>query len=180
MSGHDLGGVRTILSGAERVNPATLKRFAERFARFNLSAAVLRPSYGLAEATVYVASSTADHPPEIVDFESDKLSAGHARRCASGSGTSLIVYNLRQSPVVRIVDPETRTERPEGTTGEIWVHGENVALGYWQKPHETEHTFGATLVDPSPGTPPGRGCEPGTWASSPVVSCSLSGVSRIS
>ena len=48
-----------ILSGSERVQPATLKRFAERFARFNLHAKALRPSYGMAEATVYVATRAA-------------------------------------------------------------------------------------------------------------------------
>jgi long-chain fatty acid adenylyltransferase FadD28 len=104
---------------------------------------------------VYVASSRADQPPEIVDFESDKLSAGRAQRCANGGGTPLISYPLRQSPTVRIVDPETQTECPEETTGEIWVHGDNVATGYWRKPQETERTFGARLVAPSAGTPEG-------------------------
>jgi fatty acid CoA ligase FadD28 len=155
MAGHDLGGVETILSGSERVNPATLKRFVERFARFNLHDSVVRPSYGLAEATVYVATSRAGQPPELVDFESDKLSAGRAKRCVSGGGTPLISYPLGQSPTVRIVDPETRTECPEGTTGEIWVHGDNVAMGYWQKPEETERTFGGMLVARSAGTPEG-------------------------
>lgn len=155
MAGYDLGGVQTILSGAERVHPATLKRFAERFRRFNLHDKVLRPSYGLAEATVYVATSTAGQPPQIVHFESDKLSAGHAKRCSSGGGTPLISYPSWQSPTVRIVDPETQTECQEGTTGEIWVHGDNVATGYWRKPQETERTFGARLVAPSAGTPEG-------------------------
>ena len=54
---------------------------------------------------------------------------------------------------MRIVDPETRTECPAGTTGEIWVHGDNVAKGYWQKEQETAETFGASLVDPSAHTP---------------------------
>jgi acyl-CoA synthetase (AMP-forming)/AMP-acid ligase II len=35
------------------------------------------------------------------------------------------------------------------------VHGENVAAGYWQKPEETERTFGAKIVEPSQGTPEG-------------------------
>jgi long-chain fatty acid adenylyltransferase FadD28 len=116
---------------------------------------VVRPSYGLAEATVYVATSRAGQPAELVDFESDKLSAGRAKRCVSGGGTPLISYPLGQSPTVRIVDPETRTECPEDTTGEIWVHGDNVAMGYWQKPEETERTFGGMLVAPSAGTPEG-------------------------
>ena len=83
------------------------------------------------------------------------MSAGQAKRCASGGGTPLVSYPLGQSPTVRIVDPETRTECPEGTTGEIWVHGDNVAMGYWQKPEETERTFGGMLVAPSAGTPEG-------------------------
>ena len=56
---------------------------------------------------------------------------------------------------MRIVDPETRTECPEATTGEIWVHGDNVAVGYWGKPEETERTFGGMIVTPSTGTPEG-------------------------
>ena len=155
MAGLDLGGVRNILSGAERVQPATLQRFAERFARFNLRPRVLRPSYGLAEATVFVATRESGQPPVTVYFESEELTAGDAKRCASGDGTPLVSYGMPQSPVVRIVDPETSAECPAGKVGELWVHGDNVADGYWQKSEETEHTFGATLVDPSAGTPDG-------------------------
>jgi fatty acid CoA ligase FadD28 len=142
----DLGGVLGILNGSERVQPATLQRFTDRFAGFNLPAKALRPSYGMAEATVYIATREMGHPPEITHFESEKLTAGHAERCASGTGTPLVSYGVPQSPTVRIVDPETCTECPEGTVGEIWVYGSNVASGYWEKPEETERTFGATLV----------------------------------
>jgi fatty acid CoA ligase FadD28 len=155
MAGFDLGNVHTILSGSERVHPATLKRFSERFARFGLDEAVLRPSYGLAEATVYVATSRAGAPPTVVDFESDKLAAGQAKRCAPGDGTALISYPLTDSPLVRIVDPDTGIERPPAATGEIWVHGDNVAAGYWNKPDDTARVFAATLTNPSPGTPAG-------------------------
>lgn len=155
MAGYDLGNVSTIISGAERVLPDTLKRFAERFKRFNLRDTVLRPTYGLAEATLYVATTTQDQPPGIVNFEPDKLSTGQAQRCAGGTGTALVSYPALQAPTVRIVDPETQIECPTGTTGEIWVHGGNVGLGYWQKPEETERTFGAMLVAPSAGTPEG-------------------------
>jgi long-chain fatty acid adenylyltransferase FadD28 len=153
MAGLDLGNVLSILNGSERVQPATLQRFTERFACFNLQDRVLRPSYGMAEATLYVATREAGQPPQIVHFESEKLTAGHAKRWASGGGTPLVSYGVPQSPMVRIVDPETSIECPAGTTGEIWVHGGNVATGYWQKPQETEQTFGATLVAPSAGTP---------------------------
>ena len=42
---------------------------------------------------------------------------------------------------------------PQDVVGEIWVHGDNVAVGYWGKSPEEQQCFGATLVDPSPGTP---------------------------
>ncbi|WP_156687028.1 AMP-binding protein [Mycobacterium sp. Marseille-P9652] len=153
MAGLDLSGVHTILNGAERVQPATLKRFADRFARFNFDPRALRPCYGMAEATVYMATRQVGEPPEIVYFDSEKLPGGQAQRCESGSGTPLVSYGDPKSMLVRIVDPETRRECPEGTVGEIWVRGDNVAAGYWQKPDESERTFGGSIVDPSPGTP---------------------------
>jgi long-chain fatty acid adenylyltransferase FadD28 len=155
MAGLDLSDVVVIATGSERVHPATLLRFTQRFARFNLREAVIRPSYGLGEATVYVATRAAAQPPAIVRFDSEKLTAGKAERCESGSGTPLVSYGMPQSPMIRIVDPETGIECPARTVGEIWVHGENVAMGYWQKPHETESTFGGRLVAPSAGTPEG-------------------------
>ena len=155
MAGLDLSDVLVIITGSERVHPATLRRFTQRFARFNLRDAVIRPSYGLAEATVYVATRAADQPPVILRFDSEKLTAGKAERCESGGGTPLVSYGMPRSPMIRIVDPETRIECPAGTVGEIWVHGDNVAMGYWRKPHETESTFGGRLVAPSDGTPEG-------------------------
>jgi fatty acid CoA ligase FadD28 len=155
MAGLDLSDVLVITTGSERVHPATLERFTQRFAPFNLRESVIRPSYGLAEATVYVATHAATQPPSIVRFESEKLTAGKAERCDSKGGTPLVSYGVPTSPMVRIVDSETRIECAAGTVGEIWVYGDNVAMGYWQKPDETETTFGGRLVAPSAGTPEG-------------------------
>ena len=153
MAGLDLGDVLVILSGSERVHPATVRRFNERFGRFNLPDTAIRPSYGLAEATVYAATRTPARPTEIVHFESEKLAAGSAERCESGTGTPLVSYGVPRSQTIRIVDPETSVECPPGRVGEIWMHGGNVAAGYWQRPQETENTFGGRVVAPSPGTP---------------------------
>jgi len=156
MAGLHLGNVGGILSGAERVHAATLKRFTDRFAAFNLSETVIRPSYGLAEATVYVACSNTDTSPSVVRFDYEKLSNGHARRCEEGIGsTEQIGHGTVRSTTLRIVDPDSATENPAGKVGEIWVHGTNVAKGYWKKPTETQRVFGGRLVNPSPGTPEG-------------------------
>ena len=155
MAGLDLGDVLAIVSGSERIHPATLKRFTERFARFNLRDTVLRPVIWTRGSNGVRGDPRAGSTTEIVHFDSEKLTAGKAERCESGGGTPLVSYGVPQSPTVRIVDPDTMTECPAGTTGEIWVHGDNVALGYWQKPEETERTFGGRLVAPSAGTPEG-------------------------
>ncbi|VEG38863.1 fatty acyl-AMP ligase FadD28 [Mycolicibacterium flavescens] len=155
MAGLDLGQLRGIGSGSERINPATIERFTKRFAPYNLAETVLRPGYGLAEATVYVATGRPNQVPKVVRFDADKLTAGKAERCENRGGTPLVSYGVPHSPTVRIVDPDTMTECPAGVTGEIWVYGDNVALGYWQKPEETEATFGGRLVAPSEGTPEG-------------------------
>ena len=155
MAGFDLAGVHSIFNGSERVQPATLRRFADRFARFNFSPVALRPAYGMAEATVYIATRKVGDPPEIGHFESDKLPAGQANRCETGSGTPLVSYGAPESMLVRAVDPDTGKECADGTVGEIWGHGDNVASGYWNKPEETALTFGARITNPCEGTPEG-------------------------
>jgi fatty acid CoA ligase FadD21 len=155
LDGLDLGGVHGIINGAERVEPATLARFADRFAHFNFRDEMLRPSYGLAEATVFVAAGTWSETSPSARFDVDELSAGRVRPPAVGKGTALVRYALPPSPEVRIVDVDANRSCPQDAVGEIWVHGDNVAAGYWSRPPEEQQCFGATLVDPSPGTPEG-------------------------
>jgi long-chain fatty acid adenylase/transferase FadD26 len=161
MDGIDLGGVLAIINGAERVHPATIKRFNERFARFNLKETAILPSYGLAEATLCVAAPKVGQPVRTVRFASEQSADGQVQACTNGDigATDLVSYGPprvgRGMCAVRIVDPDTQRENPPGTIGEIWVHGDNVATGYWQKSVETNRTFGARIAGPSPGTPDG-------------------------
>ncbi len=151
LGGLDLSGLIGIINGAERVHPATLVRFNERFAPVGFRPEMVLPSYGLAEATVYVASGSNGRAPDVVEFDADQLTQGVAVR--SPGGAPLLRYGLPASPVVKIVDPDTCRQCPNGTVGEIWTHGENVSAGYWRKPEQTGSAFGATLGDPSDGEP---------------------------
>jgi long-chain fatty acid adenylase/transferase FadD26 len=155
MAGLDLAHVHTVLSGSERVHAATIRRFLDRFAPFNFPATALKPSYGLAEAMVYVTSSGPGRPPTIANFDYEKLSAGHAEACDNESGVELVSVGTPRASTIRIVDPDTRVENPAGMVGEIWLHGDNIANGYWRKPQQSQKTFGGQLTDPSPGTPLG-------------------------
>jgi long chain fatty acid CoA FadD26 len=153
MAGLDLSNVHTVLSGSERVHAATIRRFIDRFAAFNFPASSLKPSYGLAEAMVYVNSSGPGRPPTVATFDYEKLSAGHAEACDTATGVELVGVGTPRASTIRIVDPDTRVENPAGMVGEVWLHGDNIANGYWRKPQQSQRTFGGQLVDPSPGTP---------------------------
>jgi fatty acid CoA ligase FadD21 len=155
LTGLDLGGVVAIISGAERVEPSTLRRFVDRFAHFNFRDHMMRPSYGLAEATVFVASGTWSEATESMSFDLEELTAGRVRRTSARAGTELVKYRVPQSPTLRIVNSDTSRECEQAVVGEIWLHGPNVAEGYWHRPADEQGPFGATLVDPSPGTPDG-------------------------
>lgn len=145
LHGLDLSVVDSIICGAERVQPPTVERFTTRFAPFGFRPEALMPSYGLAEATVFVASGSLGRIPEVAEFSVDELTDGKAVR--QTGGTPLIRYGVAPSPLLLIVDADTGRPCPQGTVGEIWTHGANVSAGYWRKPDQTGTGFGAELVD---------------------------------
>lgn len=151
LAGLDLSGVVGIINGAERIHPETLVKFNERLAPNGFRPEMIAPSYGLAESTVYVTSSAANQVPEVAEFDPVELSLGTA--APKPGGAPLLRYRLPVSPLVRIVDADTCQLCPDGTVGEIWTHGENVAGGYWRKPEQTGSAFGAELSDASEDTP---------------------------
>ena len=154
LAGLSLAGVYVMTNGAERVHGATMRRFAERFASFGLPPSAIRPSYGLAEATVYVVGSPGGRPATEVTFDLERMSAGHAEARTDGGSDQVGCGNPRSCDV-RIVDPEQLAELPAGEVGEIWVHGDQVSAGYWRNPELTARTFGGQLSSPSDGTPAG-------------------------
>ncbi|QZT64986.1 AMP-binding protein [Mycolicibacterium austroafricanum] len=150
-----LDNVVVMINGAERVHGATVRRFNERFAAFGLPDSAMRPSYGLAEATVYVTSSAGGRAPTSVWFDYEKLAVGHAERCDGSSGSEHIGLGVPRSTTVRVVDPESCIENPAGKIGEVWLHGDHVAGGYWHNPQLTEQMFTGQLAEVTEDTPRG-------------------------
>lgn len=152
MADLDLSRAAVLINGAERVRGSTVRRFNERFAKFGLPDSAMRTTWGMAEATVYVASSPGGRAPAEVRFDTDKLTAGHAEVCETG-GSELVSHGPPRSCDFRIVDPETRLEKPPGEVGEVWVHGPQVAAGYWHNPELSEQVFNGQLAAGSPTGP---------------------------
>ena len=163
-AGLDLSGVRAFVDGAEPVRPATLSKFFHAFAGCGLAAHALTSAYGLAEATVYVASGNIRRPPRVVALDRAALQRGDAvvrgdavagGEAVAGDDTGSVAITSCGVPSgqhVAIVDPRTAQVCPPGRVGEIWVNGPNVAPGYFR---QSSDTFGATLASAPPGQPAG-------------------------
>ena len=135
--GLDLSGVRTALNGSEQVRPGTIARFQEAFGQYGFRREAHRPSYGLAEATVYVASAGPEGPT-ITTFDREALAAGTAVEAVRGQ--ELVSVGRAVGQLLRVVR-EGRSVT-DGTVGEVWVHGPHVGTGYWSR---ADDTFGAWL-----------------------------------
>jgi amino acid adenylation domain-containing protein len=150
----DLRRWKVAFNGAEPIRPDTLERFAAAFAPCGFRREAFYPCYGLAEATLIVSGGAAPEPPIVRTFrgaalENNRVSETPAdqdgARALVGCGRSL------EDQQVVIVHPETLTRCSPDQVGEIWVAGPSVAQGYWHRPDETEHTFGAFLADTGAG-----------------------------
>lgn len=140
----DLAAWRYACNGAEPIDAATLDRFADRFAPAGLRPEALLPGYGLAEATLYVSGTRRHTPPVVLAVDPEALARDRLAP-ANGDAPSvrLVSSGVVRDLAVRIVHPETGEPLPERHIGEVWIRGGSVARGYWNRPAETEETFGA-------------------------------------
>ncbi|NEA22983.1 fatty acyl-AMP ligase [Actinomadura bangladeshensis] len=146
LAGLDLSGLTTCLNGAEPIRTSTLAMFAEALAPAGLRPGAQAPGYGLAEATVFVTAAAEDVPPKVISVDREALTKGEL--VLRDGGSELVSCGGPCGQLVAIVDPETRTEQPDGRVGEIWVHGPNTAPGYWRNSERSQDTFGGELNDP--------------------------------
>ncbi|WP_329050614.1 fatty acyl-AMP ligase [Streptomyces violaceus] len=143
-----LGKVAAMVNGSEPVAEQTLQRFQQAFAPVGMVRTAMRPSYGLAEATVFVAASPAGEEPTVTCFDRDALADGTARVVEATEAravTRLVGCGQPTGQEATIVDPVTRVRLEDGHVGEVWLRGPNVGRGYWRRPEQSEATFRATL-----------------------------------
>ncbi|MGQ4615905.1 AMP-binding protein [Nocardia sp. R7R-8] len=144
----DLSSWKVAFNGAEPIRAETLTRFAKTFAPYGFDARAAYPCYGLAEATLLVTGSRKGCGPTTLELDVEALGRGRYAevaadriRTVAGSGRVLPREELR------IVEPGTGRVCPPDRIGEIWVSGDHVAQGYWQKPEATAETFQARCAD---------------------------------
>lgn len=144
LQGIDLGSLRMVMNGAEPVSAHTIRRFAQRFARYGFRPEAMAPVYGLAECSVGLAFPPLGRGPLIDRVDRAALSArGVAEPAAPGDETALeFVACGRPIPhhEIRIVD-ETGRELPDRRQGRLQFRGPSATGGYFRAERKTKELF---------------------------------------
>ena len=138
----DLSNVVGLLNGSEPVTMSAIEQFTTAFAPYGLPATAVKPSYGMAEATLGVASIAPDAAACAVFLDRVQLAAGRAVVVAPETEGAVSYVSCGQ-PIQDCWAVITRSdgEVPDGTVGEIWLHGNNIGRGYFGREEETQRTF---------------------------------------
>jgi acyl-CoA synthetase (AMP-forming)/AMP-acid ligase II len=142
----DLSSWRAVTCGGETIRPQMLEKFAETFRPVGFHRKALWPAYGLAEATLIATAAplgtgliTASQPALAAGERGGKTNPGTRQHACCG--------RICGEQRVEIVDPESCHRLPAGQVGEIWLQGQSVAVGYWNRIEETRATFQVRLAD---------------------------------
>jgi acyl-CoA synthetase (AMP-forming)/AMP-acid ligase II len=138
--------------GAEPVNPTVLRTFADKFAVSGFRRDSIFPGYGLAEATLYVSGGPPRAGLRTRSFSTAELEQGIVTEIPVAEGTGgreLVSLGPVTAGSAVIVDPQTSRRTSPGRVGEIWLSGDSITAGYWNKPEESAQIFAATIVGES-------------------------------
>ena len=155
LRGIDLSSWRAALNGAEPVLPATLDRFAARFAPYGFRREILTPVYGLAEASLAVTIPPLGRGPRVdrldrAVFEREGRAVPAPVRDGAGSESkpgedfNVIAFVSVGEPIpeaeVRIVNAhgEDAGERVEG---QLWFRTPSATQGYYRNESATAALF---------------------------------------
>ena len=150
----DLSSWEVAFNGAEPIYNKTLDQFAEYFAPCGFHREAFLPCYGLAEATLMVTGGPKGRTPITQNLMYSGLEQNKVIITPEkNNDTRTLVSCGKKIPdqQINIVNAETMMLCPSDQIGEIWVSGPSVAKGYWNKPLETELTFGARLSNSDEG-----------------------------
>ena len=152
----DLSGWNLAFCGAEPIRAETLDRFAETFAPCGFRAEAFYPCYGLAEATLIASGGNGPARPFVKRVLRSALT-DHRVVDANGHSDNQVQElvgcgrALADQEII-IADPSNGQVCGSQRVGEVWIKGPNVARGYWNRPEENDHTFGARLANSQNGS----------------------------
>ena len=150
----DLSSWELAFSGAEPVRAETIAKFSEYFAECGFRQEAFYPCYGMAETTLIVSGAEKYSPPIIKNVSTSALTANEIVFTDSEAQDSQALVSsgkLATNLQGIIVNPDTLEECAENQVGEIWVKGDSIAKGYWQRKELTNAIFQAYTSDTQSG-----------------------------
>lgn len=147
----DLSSWTLAFCGSEPVRPASMQRFASRFALSGFKASALYPCYGMAEATLFITGGTAGQGARSGSFPRKRFAdvSTDATDLQTISNCGKAVAPAR----IALVDTETQAVLAENAVGEICVAGPHVSPGLWApRSRGGIQPFGQRMIDID-GTP---------------------------
>ncbi len=137
----DLSSLRFVINAAEPIRKDTLENFIEEFRVCGFGRDVFKPTYGLAEATLYVCSDNKINYRNVSREKCEKNIIDDSS--VSDQYTLIGVGDSFNGFDVVVVDPDSNRQCPPDVVGELWIRGDSVAQGYWKKNELTAESFGA-------------------------------------
>jgi acyl-CoA synthetase (AMP-forming)/AMP-acid ligase II len=143
----DLSNVVGLLNGSEPVTISAIEKFTKAFEPYGLPKTAIKPSYGMAEATLGVATLAPAAAASAVYLDRVELAARRAVVVAPDApGAVAHVSPGRLMPDLwAVITNAEGAEVADGVVGEIWLHGNNIGRGYFRREEETQRTFGNKL-----------------------------------
>ena len=127
LGGIDLSCLQTVVIGGEPVREVTVRRLLALLEPHGLRPAAIAPSYGLAEAVLFVSSGQTTHGPRFA-------AADHGGQACLGQPVPTVTVEIRA---------EGGGASAEGEIGDLWISGPGcgrvIAAGAdWRDPHPVQ------------------------------------------
>jgi fatty-acyl-CoA synthase len=144
MEGVDLSSWRAALNGAEPVNPETLQRFGNRFAKNGFRPEAMLPVYGLAEASLGVTFPPLYRGPKVDRVERETFTMQGRAVPAAVEDENAIAFVSSGVALPRhevVIADEKGQPVPERVEGFLWFRGASATSGYFRNEEATEKLF---------------------------------------
>jgi fatty-acyl-CoA synthase len=138
LEGIDLSSVEVAGCGAEPIQHATLRAFADRYAAYGLRSSALLPCYGMAEHTLAVTFMAIEDELRADRVAAASLAEGRPLPADADGPVVEVVCCGRpfSGHALRIVDADGQP-LPGREVGQIELQGPSVMQGYWNDPERS-------------------------------------------
>lgn len=140
LHGAGLSSLRILLNGAEPISPVVCERFNNYLKPFGLRKGVIRPAYGLAEATLVVTAIPTATEIKSYIIDRNKQNVGEGVEFVEAGHTDAVSFvdvGTSIGTEIRIADEQGRI-LGEDHIGIIHVKGPAVTRSYYNQPMESE------------------------------------------